>query len=92
MRLGGEGVLNPCGFVGCDLPCVQVAEPLLPPPPPKQMPLFSVLHRPPPRHFTPPLDFLLVFSFLAALVGFAEVCRLAHVTFLAASSVLADAD
>lgn len=27
---GGEGVLNPCGFVGCDLPCVQVTEPLLP--------------------------------------------------------------
>lgn len=29
-----------------------------PPPPPKQMPLLSVLHQPPPRHFTPRLDFL----------------------------------
>lgn len=30
IKEGVGGALNPCGFVGYDLPCVQVTEPLLP--------------------------------------------------------------
>lgn len=46
------GVLNPCGFVGCDLPCVQVMEPLLPLRPKTNTAcyLFYTNHLPPPLH------------------------------------------
>lgn len=40
IKEGGGGALNPCGFVGYDLPCVQVTGPLLP----KQMLCYLFTH------------------------------------------------
>lgn len=79
-RVAGEGVLNPCGFVGCDLPCVQVTEPLPPLPLPLQNKcrcylfhthrLLATSHR--------GWIFFFFFEFLTARVGFAEDCRTSH--------------